>query len=103
MKSHKIEYVIYDPVNKSFWQRTNHCAGVSVDGVVLGATFVNKLIDAASLTKQEARKTLYALQTKPLIISGATADINKCVIKKVCHTIEMQLRPRYFPSGRMSW
>lgn len=80
----KISYVIHDPINKTFWVRSNHYGYGAGNKPVFEAKFTEDLTEATTMTKLEAAKVMERFKQFDFVLVGPVkADGQSLLIEKV--------------------
>ena len=91
-KTHKY-YLIFDPRNKLFWERTYFYGHGKVP--IFCAQFTEDLQRAKRISKREAKEALINLSDLESTVTDSNADLTGLEIKPVYVTIDMPLKLRW--------
>jgi hypothetical protein len=99
MKKFNKHYIIFDPTNKVFWVKNQHYGYGYNNRAVFETQFTDKLDQATRMTKKEAKAVLNRFSDYDFVLGGyiKTVDAPALEVREVGVTVELQLKPRYFP------
>jgi hypothetical protein len=98
MKKFNLFHIIWDPKNKFFWEENFHYGFGPNNREVFEARFTDNLMEATRMTKKHAKEVLKRFVEYDCIVGGRIkADVAELEIKEVGVTVELQIRPRWFP------
>lgn len=99
MKKVNKKHLIFDPTNKVFWKSNHHYGYGFNNKAVFETRFTDKLNDATLMTKREAKEVLKNFSEFDFVLGGQVKPVDAMAleVREVCVTIELQLKPKYFP------
>lgn len=99
MKKVRKKHLIFDPTNKVFWKSNHHYGYGFNNKAVFETRFTDKLDEATLMTKKDAEDVLKNFSEYEFVLGGycKTVDAMALEVREVYVTVELQLRPKYFP------